>query len=58
MKMNHMVFVYLGWEAGIIGCSNLSFGSTDRLMKDLGILPGAVTPLSMITGAKNDVSLF
>ena len=41
-----------------IGSTNLSFGSPERLMENLGIRPGAVTPLSMITGVKNSVSLF
>jgi Ala-tRNA(Pro) deacylase len=41
-----------------IGSTNLSFGSPERLMENLGIRPGAVTPLSMITGVKNGVSLF
>ena len=38
--------------------SNLSFGSPERLMQNLGVRPGAVTPLSMINGVNNDVSLF
>ena len=41
-----------------LGFSNLSFGSPERLMQHLGVRPGSVTPLSMITGVKNDVSLF
>ena len=41
-----------------IGCANLSFGSPERLMQNLGIRPGAVTPLSMISGVQNNVSLF
>ena len=36
----------------------LSFGSPDRLMENLGVRPGAVTPFSMITGVTRDVSLF
>ena len=36
----------------------LSFGSSDRLMQNLGVLPGAVTPFSMINGVKNNVMLF
>ena len=36
----------------------LSFGSSDRLMQNLGVRPGAVTPLSMINGVKQNVSLF
>jgi Ala-tRNA(Pro) deacylase len=38
--------------------SNLSFGSPERLMQNLGVRPGAVTPLSMINGVNNNVSLF
>ncbi|MDG2298895.1 MAG: prolyl-tRNA synthetase associated domain-containing protein [Planktomarina sp.] len=41
-----------------IGFSNLSFGSPERLMQNLGVRAGAVTPLSMITGVHNNVSLF
>ena len=41
-----------------IGCANLSFGSPERLMQNLGIRPGAVTPLSMINGVQNNVLLF
>ena len=35
-----------------LGAGNLSFGSADRLLENLGIRPGAVSPLAMITGAK------
>ena len=45
----------LGVELGI---GNLSFGSADRLMQNLGIRPGAVSPLAMITGVQNDVRFF
>ncbi|MDA8803214.1 prolyl-tRNA synthetase associated domain-containing protein [Amylibacter sp.] len=38
--------------------SNLSFGSPERLMQNLGVRPGAVTPLSMINGVNNNVLLF
>ena len=38
--------------------SNLSFGSPERLMQNLGVRPGAVTPLSTINGVNNNVSLF
>ena len=41
-----------------LGTGRLSFGSADRLMKNLGVRPGAVTPLSMINGVKNGVHLF
>jgi Ala-tRNA(Pro) deacylase len=42
----------------LLGTGRLSFGSADRLLENLGIRPGAVSPLSMITGVKNDVELF
>ncbi|WP_108861387.1 prolyl-tRNA synthetase associated domain-containing protein [Ruegeria sp. Alg231-54] len=45
----------LGTELGI---GNLSFGSADRLFQNLGIRPGAVSPLAMINGASNDVRFF
>ena len=36
----------------------LSFGSAERLMENLGVRPGAVTPLSMINGVGAGVQLF
>lgn len=45
----------LGSELGV---GKLSFGSPERLMQHLGILPGAVTPLSMITGVQNEVQFY
>ena len=45
----------LGGELGVGG---LSFGSADRLMQNLGVLPGAVTPLAMVNGVSNDVWFF
>ena len=36
----------------------LSFGSEERLMDNLGVRPGAVTPLSMINGVEAGVQLF
>jgi Ala-tRNA(Pro) deacylase len=41
-----------------LGTGRLSFGSADRLLENLGIRPGAVSPLSMITGVKHGVELF
>jgi Ala-tRNA(Pro) deacylase len=41
-----------------LGVGNLSFGSADRLMENLGIRPGAVSPLAMITGADKGVRFF
>ena len=42
----------------MLGTGQLSFGSADRLLENLGVRPGAVTPLSMITGVSNGVALF
>ncbi|NQY61114.1 prolyl-tRNA synthetase associated domain-containing protein [Cognatishimia sp.] len=39
-----------------LGVGGLSFGSADRLLENLGIRPGAVSPLSMINGAKAGVT--
>lgn len=41
-----------------LGTGRLSFGSADRLMENLGVRPGAVTPISMINGVKSDVQIF
>jgi len=41
-----------------LGTGRLSFGSAERLMENLGVRPGAVTPLSMINGVKTGVELF
>jgi len=41
-----------------IGMGRLTFGSEDRLMENLGVFPGAVTPFSMINGINNNVLLF
>ena len=35
----------------------LSFGSKERLMENLGVLPGAVSPFAMINGVKNNVTI-
>ncbi|PCJ10237.1 MAG: aminoacyl-tRNA deacylase [Rhodobacteraceae bacterium] len=45
----------LGAELGV---GKLSFGSPERLMQHLGIYPGAVTPLAMITGVPQNVTFF
>ncbi|OUS05031.1 aminoacyl-tRNA deacylase [Rhodobacterales bacterium 52_120_T64] len=42
----------------LIDSGRLSFGSSDRLMENLGVRPGAVTPLAMITGVNAGVKLF
>ena len=46
-------------ELGIlIESGRLSFGSAVRLFENLGVRPGAVTPLSMVTGVQNGVNIF
>ncbi len=41
-----------------LGVGGLSFGSADRLMEFLGIRPGAVSPLAMVTGAETGVTFY
>ena len=41
-----------------LGTGRLSFGSAERLMENLGVRPGAVTPLAMINGTQMGVQLF
>ena len=43
--------------ATLMQSGRLSFGSADRLLENLGVRPGAVTPLSMITGARKGVKI-
>lgn len=38
-----------------LGAPGLSFGSEERLMENLGIRPGAVSPLAMVNGVKHGV---
>ena len=40
-----------------IGAPGPSFGSPERLMEHLGVRPGAVSPLAMVTGAEMGVTL-
>lgn len=40
-----------------IGADRLSFGSADRLMRVLGVIPGAVSPFALINDAENQVSV-
>ena len=42
----------------LLNTKRLSFGSSERLFANLGVRPGAVTSLSMITGVNNPVTLF
>ena len=41
-----------------IKSSRLSFGSKERLFEELGVFPGAVTPLSVINNTKKDINIF
>ena len=40
-----------------IGCARLSFGSAERLFEMLGVLPGAVSPLTLVNDPSHKVSL-
>ena len=63
-KRNHLVTleqdrdIDLKALASDLGLGNLSFGSPDRLMENLGIRPGAVSPLAMINGVKQGVTFY
>lgn len=41
----------------VLGAGRLSFGSPERLMRHLGVLPGSVTPLSLINDTTHEVTL-
>ena len=41
-----------------IKMGRLSFGSKERLMENLGVLPGAISPFAMINGVKKNVTIF
>ena len=64
-KKNNILFVAhqdaiidLKLLAENIDVGRLSFGSHDRLMENLGVLPGAVSPFAMINGVKNNVTIY
>ena len=64
-KKNNILFVAhqdaiinLKLLAENINVGRLSFGSHERLMENLGVLPGAVSPFAMINGVKNNVTIF
>ena len=40
-----------------IGADRLSFGSADRLMRVLGVIPGAVSPLALINDTDHQVTV-
>lgn len=42
---------------GQLGCSRLSFGSDERLLKHLGLTPGAVSPFGIINDDDADVNV-
>ena len=43
---------------GKIKSDRLSFGSSERLYEYLGVFPGAVSPICMLNGIKNNVKFF
>lgn len=43
--------------ADCLGASRVSFGSEDRLLENLGVRPGAVTPLAMMHGVTKQVTI-
>lgn len=63
-KQNFLIVIQEDLEVDLkvlpkkIGSSRVSFGSTDRLFEKLGVLPGSVTPLSIINNQEKDVHLF
>ncbi len=63
-KINYLVVlqedqrVDLKKLALLMQSGRLSFGSADRLFEYLGVRPGAVTPLSMVTGVHKGVKFF
>jgi Ala-tRNA(Pro) deacylase len=40
-----------------LGAGRLSFGSAERLMKNLGVIPGAVTPFGVVNDRQGAVSV-
>jgi Ala-tRNA(Pro) deacylase len=51
----HALPVSLARVAAVVGDDRLSFGSPERLMRCLGLTPGAVSPLGLINDATKDV---
>ena len=41
-----------------INSSRLSFGSKERLFEELGVFPGAVTPLSVVNNKKKNINIY
>ncbi len=48
--------IHLKQTAKQLGAGNFSFASEQRLMKHLGIIPGAVSPLALINDSAGDVA--
>ncbi len=46
-----------GEVGSLIGSGRLSFGSSERLMGYLGVIPGAVTPLAVINDTSQAVQV-
>ena len=44
-------------RAARLGSGRFSFGSADRLMKFLGVIPGAVTPFAVVNDARGKVQV-
>lgn len=42
---------------GQLGCSRLSFGSDERLMKHMGLMPGAVSPFGILNDESAEVNV-
>lgn len=40
-----------------LGCSRLSFGSDERLMKHMGLMPGAVSPFGILNDPEAEVNV-
>ncbi|MDR9395062.1 MAG: prolyl-tRNA synthetase associated domain-containing protein [Roseovarius sp.] len=63
-KRNHLVVLEQDRDVDLkalgrmIGAGGVSFGSPERLMQHLGVRPGAVSPLAMVTGVDSDVRLW
>lgn len=61
-RRNHLVTLHQDRQVDLkalgaaIGAPNPSFGSPERLLEVLGIRPGAVSPLAMITGVRTGVT--
>jgi len=47
--------VDLLWLSESLGTGRLSFGSPDRLMRYLGVIPGAVTPFAVVNDRSGEV---